>query len=70
MACRTCQRRAALIAALAPAISNLSFTRDGLLKLLALENAQLLRATKVKNPRAFLRAIAPPHPSERVPTAL
>jgi DNA processing protein len=70
MACTDCQRRAALIAALAPAISGLSFTREGLLTLLAASEDQLLRATKVKNPRAFLRAIAPYHPSELVPTAL
>jgi DNA processing protein len=70
MTCNDCQRRAALIAALAPAISRLSFTRDGLLALLAASEDQLLRATKVKNPRAFLRTIAAPHLSEHVPTAL
>jgi len=70
MACNDCQRRAALIAALAPAISRLPFTREGLLALIAASEDQLLRATKVKNPRALLRAIAPPQPSEHVPTAL
>jgi DNA processing protein len=70
MACTTCQQRSALIAAIAPAISNLTFTRFGLLALLALPNAQLLRAAKVENPRGLLRGLQPPLPTEHVPTAL
>ncbi len=70
MACPDCQRRSALIAALAPAISDLSLTRDGLLELLALSNEQLLRAVEVENPDELLRGLQVPLPSERVPTAL
>jgi DNA protecting protein DprA len=70
MPCTPCRRRSALIAALAPAISNLSFTRHGLLALLALPNERLLRAVKVKDPDEFLRGLELPLPTERVPTAL
>jgi DNA processing protein len=75
MACTDCQRRAALIAALAPKINSLSLSvrrhgYHGLLGVLALSNEQLLDAAKVKNPREFLRAVMPPRPSEHVPTAL
>jgi hypothetical protein len=70
MACPTCLRRAALIAALAPAISRLSFTRQGLLALLALPNAQLLHAAKVEDPRGLLRRLEIPLPTQSVPTAL
>jgi predicted Rossmann fold nucleotide-binding protein DprA/Smf involved in DNA uptake len=70
MACPTCLRRAALIAALAPAISRLSFTRQGLLGLLALPNAQLLHAAKVEDPRGLLRRLEIPLPTQSVPTAL
>jgi hypothetical protein len=47
MACTDCQRRTALIRGLAPAISRLSFTRQGLLGLLGLPDEQLLHAAKV-----------------------
>jgi len=70
MACPACRRRSALIAALAPAISRLSFTREGLLALLALPNARLLRAAKVEDPRGLWRDLQPPLPTESVPTAL
>ena len=70
MPCPPCQRRSALLAALAPAIARLSFTRHALLRLLALPNEQLLRAAKVQNPRGFLRRLELPLPSESVPTAL
>jgi DNA processing protein len=70
MACTVCQRRAALIAALAPAISRLSFTRQGLLELLALTNKQLLGVVKVKDPDGLLRGLEPPLLSESVPTAV
>jgi len=70
MACPACQRRSALIAALAPAISSLSLRRQGLLGLLALPDAQLLRATKVENPRRLLRGLELSLPTNSVPTAL
>jgi DNA processing protein len=70
MACPTCQRRSALVAALAPAISRRSFTHEGLLALLALSNERLLRAARVKNPRGFLRRLELSLPTESVPTAL
>ena len=57
MSCLDCQRRAALLAAIAPAISRLTFTRHGLLDMLALPNAQLLRAAKVENPHRVLRSL-------------
>lgn len=69
MACTPCQRRSALLAALAPAISRLSFTRHGLFALLALGDAQLLRATKVEDPRGVLRDLELPLSTESVPTA-
>ena len=68
--CPACRRRAALIAALAPAISSLSLNREGLLSLLALPNEQLLRATKVKNPSRLPHSLQPPLPTDTVPTAL
>jgi DNA processing protein len=70
MACPACRRRSALIAALAPAISRLRFTRESLLAMLALPDARLLRAAKVKNPREVLRGLQLHPPTERVPTAL
>jgi DNA processing protein len=70
MACPDCQRRAALIAALAPAISRLSLKHDALLALLALGNEQLLHAAKVEDPSALLRDLEPALPTEGVPTAL
>jgi DNA processing protein len=70
MACPDCQRRSALIAALTPAISRLSFKRQGLLNLLAFENEELLRSAKVKDPRGFLRGLEMPPLTESVPTAL
>jgi len=70
MACPACRQRSALIADLAPAISQLSFTRHGLHRLLALPNTRLIRAAKVQNPRALWRRLQLPLPTERVPTAL
>jgi DNA processing protein len=70
MACPDCQRRSALIAALATAISRLSLNHESLLELLALPNTRLLRAAKVENPDEVLRGLQPPLPTERVPTAL
>ncbi len=70
MACLECRRRSALVAALTPAISRLSLHRETLLSVLALPNAQLLRAAKVTDHRKFLRGLQPPVPCTRVPTAL
>jgi hypothetical protein len=56
MACPQCRRRTTLIVALAPSISRLKFTRKGLLTMLALPNARLLRAAKVKDPRGLSSA--------------
>jgi DNA processing protein len=70
MACPACQRRSALIAALAPAISRLSLNRESLLGLLALPNDRLLREAKVENPSGLLRALELPLPTDTVPTAL
>ena len=70
MTCPHCQRRAALVAALAPAISGLSFNRRGLLRLLSLPNEQLLHATKVKDPQGFLRRLEVATPTKSVPSAL
>jgi DNA processing protein len=70
MACTTCQQRSALLAAIAPAISRLSFTRHGLLDMLALPNEQLLRAAKVKDTRRLLRGLKISLPTDTVPTAL
>jgi DNA processing protein len=70
MACPGCQRRAALIAALAPAIENVALDRQGLLGLLGLPEEQLLLAAKVENPRGLLRRLELPLLSKRVPTAL
>jgi DNA processing protein len=47
--CPDCLRRSALIAALAPAISRLSFSSDELLGILALPEARLLDVAKVKD---------------------
>jgi DNA recombination-mediator protein A len=57
MSCLDCQRRAALLAAVAPAISRLSFTREGLLGLLGLPNEQLLQAAKVEDPEELLQRL-------------
>jgi len=70
MACPTCRRRSALLAASAPAISQLSFTRHGLLDMLALPNERLLRAAKVEDPGGLMRRLQPPRPCESIPTAL
>ena len=70
MACPTCQRRSALVAALAPAISRLSFTRHTLLRLLALPDEQLLRAAKAEDRDGLLRRLQLPLPTDGVPTAL
>ena len=70
MPCPPCQRRSALVAALAPAISRLSFKRHGLLGLLALPEEPLLRAAKIKDRDEFLSRLALPLLTESVPTAL
>ncbi len=70
MACPPCQRRSALLAAIAPAISRLSFTRHGLLDMLALPNEQLLRAAKVEDTRRLLRGLKISLPTDTVPAAL
>jgi len=70
MACPTCQRRSALLAALVPAISRLSFTRHGLLDMLALSNEQLLVAAKAEDPGGLTRSLELSPPCENVPTAL
>jgi DNA processing protein len=70
MACPQCRRRAALIAALAPAISRLKFTREGLLMMLAFPNTRLLRAAKVQDSRGLLHRLESSLPTESVPTAL
>jgi DNA processing protein len=70
MACPDCQRRSALVAALARAISRLSLRREHLLELLALPNEQLLHAAKVKNPDELLRRLELPVPTHSVPTAI
>jgi hypothetical protein len=71
--CPECRRRSALIAALALAISRLSFTRNGLLTLLTLltlPNARLLHAAKVEDPYGFWSRLRLPLPTHSVPTAL
>jgi len=70
MACPACTRRSALIAALAPTISSLSLSRQGLLGLLALPNDRLIRAVKVEDPRGLSRRLELPLPTNSVPTAL
>jgi DNA processing protein len=71
MACTACQRRAALIAALVPAISRITpLTRQSLLARLELPDEQLLLQTEVKNPDDLLRHLEIPEPTEDVPTAL
>jgi DNA processing protein len=68
--CDACGRRSALLAALAPTISSLSLHRQGLLGLLALPDAQLLRAAKVEDPRDLRRRLELPLPTDTVPAAL
>jgi DNA processing protein len=70
MACPQCRRRAALIVALAPAISRLRFSRKGLLTMLALPDARLLRAAKVTDSCELMRGLQLSLPTESVPTAL
>jgi DNA processing protein len=70
MSCDNCQKRSALIAALAPAISRLSLNRDDLLGLLALPDAQLLDVAEVEDPRGLMRCVELPVPTRSVPTAL
>ncbi len=68
--CPECRRRSALIAALAPAISRLSFSGEGLLGMLGLPNEELLQAAKVGDPKAFLRGLEIPLHTKNVPTSL
>jgi DNA processing protein len=68
--CDACRRRSALIAALAPAISRLKFTREGLIGLLSLPEEQLIDVVKLKDPDEFLRRLEIPLPTKRVATVL
>ena len=68
--CPDCRRRSALIAALAPAISRLSFSSEGLLGMLGLPNEELLQAAKVSDPKEFLRRLEIPLHTKNVPTSL
>jgi len=68
--CPDCRRRSALIAALAPAISRLSFSGEGLLGILGLANEELLQAAKVSDPKQFLRRLEIPLRTKNVPTSL
>jgi DNA processing protein len=68
--CPACRRRSALIATLAPAISRLSFSGEGLLGLLGLPNEELLQAAKVSDPEEFLRCLQIPLRTKNVPTSL
>jgi DNA processing protein len=77
MACPTCLRRSALLAALAPAISRLAPHRHALLELLSLPDEQLLHtATQFEDRNGVAHnasvSLSPqtPRPTERVPTAL
>jgi DNA processing protein len=70
MACPTCQRRSALVAAIAPAISRLPLTHHGLLGLLALGNERLLAAARIDDPGRFLRSLQIAPATDAVPTAL
>ena len=53
MGCDKCLGRSAVIAALAPAISCMSLSRDDLLALLALPDEQLVQAAKIGNSGAL-----------------
>lgn len=58
MACPACRRRAALIAAVAPAIERIEpLTRQSLLGLLALPDVNVCRAAGVKEPGGLMRRI-------------
>ena len=72
MVCPECQRRAALIALLAPTISRLTFSRHGLLRLLGLPEGELIQAAKVGDPEESSRSLERKvsRRSKRVPTAL
>jgi DNA processing protein len=70
MACPDCQRRAALVAALAPSIARLSFTRDGLIQLLSLPDEQLIDFAQVERPGDLPLRIAMAKSARDVPTAL
>jgi DNA processing protein len=71
MACPTCSRRSALIAALAPVISRLApLTRQDLLGLLALNEERLLHALKVQDPSQFSRQPQRSESTKGVPTAI
>lgn len=58
MACRACLGRAALLAALAPALDRTTLTRQSLLGLLALSDTELCHALKVRNADAPWRQTA------------
>jgi DNA processing protein len=68
VSCSDCRARATLIAALAPAISQMSLSRESLLALLALPDEQLLRAAKVEDPRSRRLEMTPT--GGHAPTAL
>jgi DNA processing protein len=70
MACVDCRRRAALIAALAPAIEALQpLNRQSLLALLALSDERLCRAVGVTDIRGTLRRVQT-HDARRTPGAI
>jgi DNA processing protein len=69
--CPDCRHRAALLAALAPAIERLEpLTRQSLLCLLALDDEQLHRAVAVTDTRGTLRRARAAHPARGAPTEL
>lgn len=70
MACPDCQRRAALIAALAPAIFRMALTRQDLLGLLALPDEQLLHATQVEDSERRVQLAEIPWVNQSGPTAV
>ena len=58
MACASCERRSALLGALAPAIERIEpLGRESLLSLLALNEQALCRAAKVADPQELIRRI-------------
>jgi DNA processing protein len=70
VACSNCRARAALIAALAPAIARMALAPQRLLALLALSDEQLLGAVQIESPSEFLSRLEASPPSITVPTAL
>jgi DNA processing protein len=69
-ACPDCRHRAALIAALAPAIERVGLTRQSLLGLLALSDERLCRAVGITDIRGTLRRVRSAHTTRGVPGAI